>query len=600
MRLLALRWTVAWALWGLLAWPTAPAATLYVWPDSPSPTPPYASWAQAARTIQDAVDAASATDEIVVTNGLYATGGRAVDSTSNRVAVTKPVTVRSVNGPAVTRIDGSGAMRCLYLASGAMLAGFTLTNGATSGSGGGVWCEGPSALVSNCVLTGNSAYSDGGGAYGGRLDNCTLTGNSAGSRGGGARLCTLNDCALTANSAYWGGGAHGGTLTNCTLTDNSGSWRGGGASDCELINCVLRGNSATYGGGAAFSTLTDCTLMGNSARYDGGGAYRCTLTNCGLVGNSATFGGGACSGTLHRCMVAGNSADWGGGAYAGKLSGCLLTSNSATSHGGGTCYSTVNNCVLAANSAIHGGGACLGALTNCTLTGNSADWGGGADGAPLSNSILYFNSARLAGANYLGDTLSYCCTTPLPEGPGNLTNAPLFVDTNGWSNLRLQPNSPCINRGDNTYAPGPTDLDGNPRISGGRVDLGAYEFQGQGLSGLAAWLWPFGLPTDGSADAIDSDQDGLTNWQEWQADTDPTNALSVLRILSISAGPPVTVQFMSSSNCLYSLWLTTNLAEGSWAELPSHIDVPGTGSLQGLCDTNAVSPRFYRVGVRRR
>jgi len=56
-------------------------------------------------------------------------------------------------------------------------------------------------------------------------------------------------------------------------------------------------------------------------------------------------------------------------------------------------------------------------------------------------------------------------------------NLPLFVDTNGWANLRLQPNSPCINAGNNSYVTNATDLDGNPRMSGGTVDIGAYEFQ---------------------------------------------------------------------------------------------------------------------------
>ncbi len=113
------------------------------------------------------------------------------------------MTVRSVNGPALTQVvgfndpdpgtrTGPGAVRCVYLTNGAVLAGFTLTNGATGSyttddrakCGGGVWCEGPGAMVSNCVLTANSAYYCGGGACGGTLDNCAITDNSAEAGGG--------------------------------------------------------------------------------------------------------------------------------------------------------------------------------------------------------------------------------------------------------------------------------------------------------------------------------------------------------------------------------------------------------------------------------
>jgi hypothetical protein len=119
------------------------------------------------------------------------------------------------------------------------------------------------AVVSNCVVTRNSAYDRGGGAYGSTLNDCRLIGNSAG-YGGGAWESTLNRCALTGNSASSGGGACGyGLLSTCTLN-----------------NCALTGNSAHEGGGVWCATLNNCTLTANSARWRGGGAYGGTLRNC--------------------------------------------------------------------------------------------------------------------------------------------------------------------------------------------------------------------------------------------------------------------------------------------------------------------------------
>jgi uncharacterized repeat protein (TIGR02543 family) len=116
------------------------------------------------------------------------------------------------------------------------------------------------------------------------------------------------------------------------------------------------------------------------------------------------------------------------------------------------------------------------------VTGNEARNydGGGASGCTLNNCIVYYNNAP-TGPNSYGP-LNYCCTTPLPStGNGNFTNAPLFVDLPG-GDLRLQMGSPCINAGNNASAVGTTDLDGNPRIVGGTVDVGAYEFQGPYLN----------------------------------------------------------------------------------------------------------------------
>jgi hypothetical protein len=257
----------------LLATARASAGSVrYVWPGSPAPGAGFLQWSNAAHTIQAALDAAVDGDTVVVTNGVYAAGGgpAAGAALTNRVCLTRAVTVRSVNGPSVTLLvgaegagggNGEGAVRCAYVGTNAALIGFTLTNGHTRAAGGireqcggGVFCE-SSGVVSNCLVTGSSASSRGGGAAYGTLWHCELSGN-AGDQGGGAFSATLYNALLTRNTATWdGGGAYNATLYNCTVAANTAD-SAGGLYGGTAENCVVYDNTVA----TANTNWTACTF----------------------------------------------------------------------------------------------------------------------------------------------------------------------------------------------------------------------------------------------------------------------------------------------------------------------------------------------------
>jgi hypothetical protein len=520
---------------------------------------PFTNWLTAATNIQDAIDVAGTGDYVVASNGVYKTGGRIVyGAETNRVVLTNALMLFSLNGPSNTFIVGGVQTRCLYVGSNCLVNGFTMTNGQTASSGdltneqsgGGAWCE-SGGVISNCVVARNftSAFFNGlgGGVYGGTIWNSLVT----------------------SNSAYYGAGVAAATVFNSVIFSNtvkaSGSAAGAGAYNSTLSNCVVMKNGWDgNGAGANNSTMIDCLISNNYCLYAGGGAYNSQLIRCKVINNGAGSGGGVCIGTLSNCLVVSNTATVGGAVSGAYVYDCTVTGNRVTS-----------------STAI-----------------------GGIDGSPVPannsyvfNSVIYSNFTGSAVSNYSSYvSFQNSCTWPLPSsGLGNFTNAPLFV--NATNDFHLQSNSPCINAGNNVYIAGTTDLDGNPRIVGGTVDVGAYEYQSPSSVLSYAWAQQFGLPTDGSADAADADGDSMSNFAEWKAGTIPTNAASVLQLAAPSNSlSGITVTWQSVTNITYYLQRSSDLTAPFSAVQSNLVGQAGTTSYTDTTATNNV-PYFYRVGV---
>ncbi|MCK5851799.1 hypothetical protein KAH27_02110 [bacterium] len=505
---------------------TANAVTNYVWLGSPSPTSPYTNWSTAAHVIQDAVDAANDGDLVLVTNGNYTTGGGLTPgfSLSNRVVITKSITLQSVNGPTNTLIVGQGpmgsnAVRCAYLTNGAEIIGFTLTNGHTRNDGnwdyerggGGVLLN-DETLLTNCFVVGNEGMrgsgvlsinaiisdcliynNHGGGMF---CKKSTIVINSMISNNYGLGIFSYYDnsfisCIISKNIANNYGGIfldYGGTISNCTIIGNVASNFGGGFHMYNggiALNCIIDSNDSKEGGGGYLYTkgqIINSKITKNHAIEYGGGIY---LNSGGIVSNCTISGNSAGDGI--------NTAGEGGGIYfsnGGTVNNCVIKENTIYSmldltdigFGGGVYSSgggTLNNCLISGNGAIYPGsevgGVYGGTLNNCTVVNNYGREGcGGTSGGAVRNSIVYGNYNQFFEDNYCGGTYEYSCSTPLPTGEGNISNNPMF-EYASTGNYHLAFGSPCINAGTNAFAPMPWDLDGNPRIVGGRVDMGCYE-----------------------------------------------------------------------------------------------------------------------------
>jgi len=218
-----------------------------------------------------------------------------------------------------------------------------------------------------------------------------------------------------------------------------------------------------------------------------------TVSNCLIIGNvSELAGGGVCcnNGLIIDCEISNNMSDWSGcGVYVsgGTIKRCVIHNNVDTFFGGGGIdawnSSIIMSCLIYSNSTYNGGGIRLESnskIYNCTIVDNSAsNQGGGVysdmgGNAEIFNSIIYNNTPQNyhtpGGSTYI---FSYCCTIPKPVNNGNIDNDPQFVST---SDFHLKSTSPCKDSGTNMfYVYTSKDLDGNNRLRGARVDMGAYE-----------------------------------------------------------------------------------------------------------------------------
>ena len=397
------------------------ATTRYVWTNSPSAGTPYDTWNKAAHTITAAVSAASAGDTVLVTNGTYVV--------STQISISIGITVTSVNGSAVTIVDGNypaTTNRCFNLTvTNVLLDGFTITKGGGGGAGtygGGIYLAG-GGVVRNCLISNNVSTYDGGiSIHRGVVDNCLI---------------------IVPNVL----------ITNCWIIGNvSKTSTGGYGGSANVYNSVIANNRCTNG------TAGGCKLSGD------GTTHLYVVQNCIITNNfSKNQGGGVYIDGVWGLMTVRN---------------CLIADNvSSNSNGGGLyCSSTgtVQNCTIVSNIAPKGSG---GGICWVGTVANGRD-------QQIQNSIIWGNTALDTYSNYYNTgSVSYsnCCFAPVLTdsstnlSANNIADDPRLIGLSS-GNFRLAQNSPCLNSGLNQdWMTNSVDLDGRMRIRYGTVDMGTYE-----------------------------------------------------------------------------------------------------------------------------
>jgi hypothetical protein len=280
--------------------PTVPAATRHV-DGSVAVSGDGTSWKTAFKTVQEGINAASDGDTVIVARGTYVEnihfdGKNIILRSTNPLdpSILARTVIDGSRSGSVVAFDGTEDETCV-------LSGFTIRNGHSSESGGGIrggtWESCTHATISHNTITDNSAQIGAGLHFcDGLIEFNNITGNSAQVFGGGLAHCQ-------------------GVIRNNTIRDNSVVILGGGLAHCEgtVQNNIVCGNSADEGGGLfhCCGIVENNTIYGNSAR-SGSAMSWCggVMRTCIIWANRGGRPVLDCSVPTYSCIEA-----WMGGGY---------------------------------------------------------------------------------------------------------------------------------------------------------------------------------------------------------------------------------------------------------------------------------------------
>ncbi len=468
-------------------------------------------------TIQAAIDAAQSGDTVLVAPGFYiqnltiAGKGIRLESSAGAAATL----ISGLVGPGATISVGPGLGRALVI-EGFTIAdgqGLPATSGGQVGGAGGIDVRGSSPTIRNCSF----AYDMGGptaGSVRGGPGGILLSG--PGPDPGGALIRNCHFGPLSGGSGLFGVGGPGAILIDgSTAHVRASIFDGCLGGDCEDGSLAAGAGAVTIDAATDPPLIEDCEFRRNIGGWSLGD---------GPVGGAGAIGGG--SALVHYCVFEQNQGGsahshglptrGGPGAILGdapEILGCIVLGNQGgqalfdAGHGGAggirvTGPALIRSTIVAANQGgsvtspygLAGGAGGIecgaGAVTilNATVADNAA--GGGAFPptaggihfeaiALVFNSILWGDQDGTATSREISGAPPIVASCDVEGGfPGlaNMNLPPLFVDPTA-QDYHLSAPSPCIDAGNSSLATlSPRDIDGEPRVMGGEVEMGADEY----------------------------------------------------------------------------------------------------------------------------